>query len=183
MKYEELTPELQEELKREARKQCAITKFMLFNSDYFIAFVDGALSETAKRIHTAGMMPCEWISVDTPPRKENESDNSSGNILVLGVGGYVGIGCYYFGSKKFSHSYTVGWMPLPDPSGTPQGYISIEEIRTAISDYIASEGCSCCQDKDSHDEAMQRIGTLLKMEPYSDGSGFDYGIYKSQQTK
>lgn len=55
------------------------------------------------------------------------------------------------------------------------------EIRTAVADYIATEGCGCCQEREGHNQAMKRLGKLLKMKKYADGSGFDYSRYKSKK--
>jgi hypothetical protein len=55
--------------------------------------------------------------------------------------------------------------------------ISIADIRTAFADYIATEGCSCCQDTEGHKKAMDKLGKLLKMKKYKDGSGYDYSLY------
>jgi hypothetical protein len=49
----------------------------------------------------------------------------------------------------------------------------LEQIRQAFADYVASEGCSCCQNTELHDEALQRLGKLLDIPAYSDGSGID----------
>lgn len=57
----------------------------------------------------------------------------------------------------------------------------LADIRQAVADYIATEGCSCCRDTDGHDKAMERLGKLIKMKKYDDGSGFDYGRYRSKQ--
>lgn len=57
----------------------------------------------------------------------------------------------------------------------------IAKIRTALADYIASEGCDCCRDKQGHDDALFTLGKLLKMKKYSDGSGVDYSRYKSKK--
>lgn len=57
----------------------------------------------------------------------------------------------------------------------------LAQLRTAVADYIATEGCSCCQDIDGHKEAMSRLGKLLKMKKYSDGSGYDYSRYKTKK--
>jgi len=57
----------------------------------------------------------------------------------------------------------------------------LAKIRQAVADYICTEGCSCCQDRVGHEKAMKRLGKLLKMEMYSDGSGFDYRKYKSNK--
>lgn len=34
-------------------------------------------------------------------------------------------------------------------------------LRTAVADYVRSEGCSCCQDREAHDKAYERMTTLL----------------------
>lgn len=45
----------------------------------------------------------------------------------------------------------------------------IDQLRTAVADYIWSEGCSCCQNKDAHDAARKRLGELLLIEPDNEG--------------
>jgi hypothetical protein len=57
----------------------------------------------------------------------------------------------------------------------------LADIRQAVADYIATEGCSCCQDREGHEAAMKRLGKMLKMKKYDDGSGFDYSRYRSKQ--
>ncbi len=54
-----------------------------------------------------------------------------------------------------------------------------KEIRTAIADYIRSEGCSCCQGSD-HDEHTAIIAKLLKVRKYKDGSGYDFSKYRTK---
>lgn len=49
-----------------------------------------------------------------------------------------------------------------------------DELRTAIADYMRSEGCSCCRDFDGHNEHARRIGKLLRVPLYSDKSGYDF---------
>jgi hypothetical protein len=56
-----------------------------------------------------------------------------------------------------------------------------KQIRTAIADYISSEGCGCCQNVDAHKEHMSAIGKLLNMKKYSDKSGYDYSLYKTNK--
>jgi len=56
------------------------------------------------------------------------------------------------------------------------------EIRKALADYISSEGCSCCQDKSKHEKAAGVLAILLDVEPYLDGSGFDFYKYKTDKT-
>jgi len=49
-----------------------------------------------------------------------------------------------------------------------------EELRQAMSDYVRSEGCSCCQDRDKHKESAERIAKLIDVPPYDDGSGYQF---------
>lgn len=58
--------------------------------------------------------------------------------------------------------------------------VSLVEIRQAIADYMASEGCSCCQDADEHKANEYRIGKLLQVPSYSDGSGFDFSKFRTK---
>lgn len=55
-----------------------------------------------------------------------------------------------------------------------------KEIKRAIADYIASEGCSCCQDIEAHKEAEERLGKILKIPMYKDKSGYDFNRYKTK---
>ena len=55
----------------------------------------------------------------------------------------------------------------------------LDQIRNAFGDYYASEGCSCCRDTDAHEEAQKRLGELLEVEPYEDGSGHNFWKYKT----
>lgn len=55
----------------------------------------------------------------------------------------------------------------------------LEQIRNAFADYHAAEGCSCCRDNDAHEEASKRLGALLDVEPYEDGSGHNFYKYKT----
>jgi hypothetical protein len=50
-------------------------------------------------------------------------------------------------------------------------------IRDALADYIRSEGCSCCQDTEKHQEAAKRLAELINVEPYEDGSGYNFYKY------
>ena len=56
------------------------------------------------------------------------------------------------------------------------------EIRQALADYMISEGCSCCQDCDAHDAAAEKLAKLLNVEPYEDGSGYNFYSYGSDRT-
>lgn len=55
----------------------------------------------------------------------------------------------------------------------------IREIRRALADYIVSEGCSCCQDTPTHNEAANRLAKLLRVPKYADGSGFNFYACRS----
>lgn len=54
-----------------------------------------------------------------------------------------------------------------------------DEIRKAFADYVATEGCRCCQDREAHEKAAEKLGKLLGCDKYSDGSGYDFYKYKS----
>jgi hypothetical protein len=55
-----------------------------------------------------------------------------------------------------------------------------ESLRQAVADYMRSEGCSYCQDVDAHKEHKKKLAELLNVEPYSDGSGFDFRPYRTK---
>ncbi len=50
-------------------------------------------------------------------------------------------------------------------------------LRQAIADYMRSEGCDCCGDRDAHIRHKARLATLLKVPKYADGSGYDFGRF------
>lgn len=58
-----------------------------------------------------------------------------------------------------------------------------KELRQAFADYVYSEGCTCCQNTEKHDAAAARLGKLLRVTPYADGSGYDFTKYRSQSAK
>jgi len=58
----------------------------------------------------------------------------------------------------------------------------IKEIRTAVADYMYSEGCSCCRGLE-HDANAARLGKLLKVPPYPDGSGHDFSKFRTKKEK
>lgn len=55
-----------------------------------------------------------------------------------------------------------------------------KQMRTLVADYMYSEGCMCCQDIEAHKENEARLGKLLNVPKYSDGSGYDFGRYRSE---
>jgi hypothetical protein len=50
------------------------------------------------------------------------------------------------------------------------------EIRTAVANYIDSEGCSCCRGS-NHEKDMEILAKLLKVPKYKDGSGYDFSKF------
>lgn len=46
--------------------------------------------------------------------------------------------------------------------------------KRAFSEYVKSEGCSCCRDGAAHERAAEKIAEALGFDPYPDGSGFDF---------
>lgn len=55
----------------------------------------------------------------------------------------------------------------------------LSALRTAVADYMSSEGCSCCQDYEKHDLDKRRLGELLDVPMYEDGSGYDFTKFGS----
>ena len=53
-------------------------------------------------------------------------------------------------------------------------------IRKALADYMASEGCSCCERHDAHQEAADELAKLLNVPKYKDGSGRDFLRFRSK---
>ena len=52
-----------------------------------------------------------------------------------------------------------------------------KKLREALANYMHSEGCGCCQDEDAHKEQEEILALLLDVEPYADGSGYDFYKY------
>lgn len=57
----------------------------------------------------------------------------------------------------------------------------LEEIRQAFADYYDSEGCSCCEDTEAHEEASLKLGKLLGAEMCDDNSGVNWYKYRSKK--
>lgn len=58
-----------------------------------------------------------------------------------------------------------------------------KELRTAIADYMKSEGCSCCRDTQAHKEAEARIAKILLVPKYQDGSGYDFSKFETKDAE
>lgn len=53
------------------------------------------------------------------------------------------------------------------------------DVRQAVADYMWSEGCSCCQNVEAHEEHTKRLAELLDVPMYGDGSGYDFHRFRS----
>lgn len=77
-------------------------------------------------------------------------------------------------------SYTHYLRPLPEGTRVLKlGEVAVSEdfiqkIKIAFSDYVRSEGCSCCRNIDDHKDAEVRLGELLDYPKYEDGSGYNF---------
>jgi hypothetical protein len=58
----------------------------------------------------------------------------------------------------------------------------LKDIRRAVADYMRSEGCSCCRGAD-HGEHEAKLGELLDVPKYADGSGYDFAQFRSGSQK
>lgn len=63
---------------------------------------------------------------------------------------------------------------------TPQERKFRKQLREAIANYMQSEGCSCCRDNEAHEVHKEVLGKLLRVPKYDDGSGYDFGKFKSK---
>ena len=54
------------------------------------------------------------------------------------------------------------------------------ELRTAIANYMSSEDCGCCSNREKHDEHEEVIAKLLNVKKYDDDSGYDFSRYESK---
>lgn len=54
-------------------------------------------------------------------------------------------------------------------------------LRTAVADYMSSEGCTCCEDHDAHKKHKERLAHLLDVPKYEDGSGYNFVQFRSKE--
>ena len=57
-----------------------------------------------------------------------------------------------------------------------------DEVRAAFAEYVYTEGCSCCRSEAMHDAAADKLGKLLRVAKYVDGSGYDFTRYRATIT-
>jgi len=55
------------------------------------------------------------------------------------------------------------------------------ELRTAVADYMWSEGCECCSNEEQHSKDSEALGKLLNVPKYPDGSGRDFSKYRNKK--
>jgi len=70
-------------------------------------------------------------------------------------------------------------MPGKTKKGNVVGAVDIAAIRTAVADYMESEGCSCCQDVNAHKQHEKVLAKMLRVKAYSDKSGYDFRRYRT----
>lgn len=52
-------------------------------------------------------------------------------------------------------------------------------LRQAVANYMASEGCGCCQNREQHKEDEKVLAELLDVPKYDDGSGYNFLSFRS----
>jgi hypothetical protein len=57
---------------------------------------------------------------------------------------------------------------------------TIAKLREAVANYMQSEGCSCCQDIEEHEKHEKVLAELLDVPPYSDGSGYNFPLFRTE---
>lgn len=75
-------------------------------------------------------------------------------------------------------------MPAPTTrkrEATVNWHKRLAEIRQAVADYMRTEGCGCCANRQLHREDEERLAQLLRVPKYVDGSGYDFGRYESRR--
>ena len=56
-----------------------------------------------------------------------------------------------------------------------------KQVREAIAEYMATEGCSCCRDVEGHDKNKEVLAKMLNVKKYSDGSGYDFSKHRRKK--
>lgn len=53
--------------------------------------------------------------------------------------------------------------------------VPLTVLRRAVADYMRSEGCDCCSDRNKHAIDKEILARLLNVPVYKDRSGYDFG--------
>lgn len=56
----------------------------------------------------------------------------------------------------------------------------LKKLRTAVANYMSSEGCGCCRDHDVHKKNTEILAQFLKVPKYNDGSGYNFIKFKAK---
>lgn len=59
----------------------------------------------------------------------------------------------------------------------------IGKLRRAVADYISSEGCGCCSNAEKHEKHKARLARILGVPQYQDGSGYDFGRFRTPEKR
>ena len=62
-----------------------------------------------------------------------------------------------------------------------KGMVRVWAVRRAFADYLASEGCNCCEDKEEHDAARKRLANMLDVPMFDDKSGYDFHKFRTNK--
>lgn len=57
----------------------------------------------------------------------------------------------------------------------------VNDIRTALADYMRSEGCSCCENTGDRKIAAAKLAALLNVPMYKDGSGYNFDKFRTKE--
>lgn len=57
--------------------------------------------------------------------------------------------------------------------------VPLPALRRALADYMRSEGCDCCSDRNAHADHKRVLAELLDVPPYKDGSGYNFGLFET----
>jgi len=58
--------------------------------------------------------------------------------------------------------------------------VNLVDVRRAVANYIRSEGCGCCGDYEVHKQDEDRLGEVLCVPKYKDGSGRNFSKFQSK---
>ena len=64
---------------------------------------------------------------------------------------------------------------------TEKPELDLHALRTAVADYMYSEGCSCCRDSEAHRANKERLARLLKVKKKDDW--YDFSKYRTKGVK
>lgn len=57
----------------------------------------------------------------------------------------------------------------------------LKDIRKAVADYMSSEGCGCCSNRDKHEKHEKILAELLNVPKYNDDSGYNFNKFRTEK--